>query len=78
MIERQGEPRAGALPDRLAHPVDRRDKPGMVGLATHPERARQIGWADREEIDALDRGDLVDPLDRLDILDHAGQQDLAV
>ena len=62
VIERQGQSCAGAVLDRPAHAVDRGNEPRMIGLAADAERTRQIRRADRQQVDALDRGDLIDPL----------------
>src|SRR5438477_288426 len=78
VIERQGQSCAGAGLDRPAHAVDRGNEPRMIGLAADAERTRQIRRADRQQVDALDRGDLIDPLDGRHVLDHAGEEDLAV
>src|SRR5580704_10205795 len=50
----------------------------MIGLAADPERTRQIRRANRQQVDTLHGGDLVDALDRFHVLDHAGEDDLAV
>src|SRR5204862_4883755 len=46
VVQRQCEPDASALLDRLADPVDRGDQPRVIGLAADTERPRQIRWPD--------------------------------
>ncbi len=63
---------AGGLARRAdaAHRVlDRRDHVGVSGLADVAEARRQVRRADEDAVDAVDRGDLLEPVERLARLD---------
>src|SRR5215469_18543819 len=65
VVERDREADAAAVAHGDADAVDRSDELWVVGMAADAERARQVGGTDREQVDAVNRGDFLDLLDRL-------------